>query len=191
MQLVCEWFTASPTSVPAAFPGWLPPRDAPVHRQLTNPFTDELMFDLSGAPIMVDTFFPDGPFDSFECPTLSGFSPVNLWPVGSHEISYLRSPLGLDDSLAIRDALFVPRNTGWFLHTIPSELASKLSRIRDFEAVARAWRDELRQDESCWDDVAEAVDDWPATLRTIAKLSGVAQTSSMRVYVYQGCCVPT
>jgi len=194
MEVVCEWFVANGSSVRDQFPGWKPPRPEPLHRQLTNPFTGEAMFDAAGKPIMEDSYFPEEPWtDPVECPALAQFGPSNLWPIGILELPQLAEALGMPECPAARDFLFAPKTYGWFLNSAPASLVSALCRVEDYAATSKVWARCLQEKHGAeaWEDLYALVEDWHGTLRTLVDLARVAESTGDLLLVYQGCCVPT
>lgn len=195
MEVVCEWFIATAEDVRKAFPNWRQPLPAPVHRQLRNPFTGDLIFNSDGSPLMTNSYLPEfrsGPPP--ECPALANFHSVNLWPLGAFEVTDLAEAIGVRPPVEALDALFAEPSSGWSLHQLPALLLGALVQSQDdTETVAQRWAHAClrRIDSDVEDDPYHLISDWQLATRALKDLCGRATLATANVYIYQGCCIPT
>jgi hypothetical protein len=196
MDVVCEWFVATAEGVRDAFPNWQEPLLSPQRRQLRNPFSGELVFGADGSPFMTESYLPEvEPEAAPQCPNLTGFWSINLWPLGAFEVADLAAAVGVTQPVAARPTLFARSSSGWSLHQLPElVLNALLESPDDVQQVALRWAEASLcrvAPEDVEDDPYNLIGDWQPALRALKDLCTRAKLAAANVYIYQGCCVPT
>ncbi len=191
MQLVCDVFIARPESLAPAFPGWQSPLPHRVTRHLRNPFTGELMYRRDGAPYMVDTRQPDGPWpDDISCPNLEPFPRRDFSPIGQSELNALARCL-CDGFGELEGALFVPPDFGWFLWEVPEALTARIAAVPSVASTARDWFAAVHAEPDVDAERLGQVDSWDDELHALVELAERAGREAAQLFLYEGPRRPT
>jgi hypothetical protein len=199
MAIYTTFFICEPAVLLQEFPGWRPPLDVPIRREICNPFTGETITVESRAPEwpdeedIADLDFHaveiQGSYDDYLEGRLSTFirncphwASKGLTPVELHPLLDL-----LDVKDRIESALYSPPASGNVLEEIPLEFVAKLSSL-DVSAIAERWAAEISTPEHTHSVTGTKISDgWKASeateiLRSLIAISCQA-TANQRMYL--------
>jgi len=189
IKVAFKYFKAAQSEILPAFPGWRVPLPSPERRHLHNPFTREPMFNGDGTPLMTTTTRPLGAWtERPQCPRLSAFDPVDLWPISSMEVGVLGKALGAPAPSEPSDALYAPESWGWSLRILPEPVVRTFAQTPAVDEAVAAWHRALEEmyDEDHFVQLDADVSDWVATLDRLFRLSRSALDQRQHMFVYEG-----
>ena len=162
MAIYSTFFLCTPAELPAGFPGWQPPLDQPIVRQVENPFTGETMtiesrepewgdFGEEEAELVFQVVEIEGSYEDYLEQRLPSFvRDQSHWAaknLTSIEMDPLVELVGLE--VCLEHTLYAPPSLGASLQEFPVEFLPSLRELEDsqIEELAVRWAEALSSEE--------------------------------------------